>query len=251
MKLFAGKVALVTGGATGIGRATALRYAQEGAQVAVADINEEEGANTVELIEKAGGKAFFVQADMTRASDIKDMVEKAVGKFGRLDAAFNNAGTPGGFTNAVDCTEEEWDRVTTLNLKSVWLCMKYEIPAMISSGGGAIVNTSSQAAQSPSPHMVTYVATKLGVVGLTRSAALDFADQNIRVNALLPGPTHTPMLERGTEGLDITLDEFGAQLPMKRIGRPEEQADTVIWLTSSQSSFVTGLAVPVDGGLNL
>ncbi len=249
--LFEGKVALVTGAATGIGRATCLRYAAEGAKVTVADINEAEARETVRLVEAAGGEALFVATDVTRPADVEAMVARTVERFGRLDAAFNNAGTPGGFTNVVDCTEDEWDHTAALNLKSVWLCLKYEIPAMIASGGGAIVNTASEAANHPSPHMATYVATKAGVVGLTRSAAFDFADRNVRVNALLPGPTVTPMLMKGTQGLDRSLEAFGARLPMKRVGQAHEQADVVIWLTSSQSSFVTGLAVSVDGGLNL
>jgi NAD(P)-dependent dehydrogenase (short-subunit alcohol dehydrogenase family) len=217
---FEGKVALVTGGATGIGRETALRYAREGARVTVADINESEAAKTVRLIEADGGRAIFVRTDVTSAAEIEAMVATTVSTFGRLDAAFNNAGTPGGFTNVVDCTEEEWSRTLAINLTSVFLCMKYEIPAMLASGeGGAIVNTASEAANHPSPHMVSYVATKSGVVGMTRSAALDFASQGIRVNALLPGPTVTPMLMRGTEGLERTLDGFGARLPMGRVGQ--------------------------------
>jgi NAD(P)-dependent dehydrogenase (short-subunit alcohol dehydrogenase family) len=249
--LFAGKVALVTGGASGIGRSAAVRYGQEGGRVVVADIDAAEGAKTVELVEAAGAEAIFVRTDVTRAADIAAMVEAAEARFGRLDAAFNNAGTPGRFTDVVTCDEDEWDFVVGLNLKSVWLCMKYEIPAMLRAGGGAIVNTASEAAQRPAPHMASYVATKAGVIGLTRSAALDFGPQNIRVNALLPGPTVTPMLMQGTKGLDRSLEAFGERLPLGRVGQPHEQADAVIWLTSDQSSFVTGLAVPVDGGLNL
>lgn len=242
---------MVTGGATGIGRMTALRYAEEGAKVAVIDINETEALKTVKNIADAGGEAMFVRADLTRPGDIANMVAVTVRHFGRLDVAFNNAGTSGRFTNVVDCTEEEWDFVSNLNLKSVWLCMKYEIPAILASGGGAIVNTASEAANHPAPHMATYVATKAGVVGLTRSAAYDFAAQNIRVNALLPGPTVTPMLMQGTQGLERDLGAFGDRLPMKRVGRVEEQAEAVIWLTSGLSSFVTGQALSVDGGLNL
>jgi len=249
--LFEGKVALVTGGATGIGRATALRYAGEGAKVTIADINEAEALETVRRIEAGGGEAIFVATDVTKPRDVEAMVARTVERFGRLDAAFNNAGTPGGYTNVVDCTEEEWDRTAALNLKSVWLCMKHEIPAMIASGGGAVVNTASEAAHHPPPNMATYVATKAAVVGLTRSAAYDFAAQNIRVNSLLPGPTVTPMLGRGMEGMSRSLDGFAARLPIKRVGQAEEQADVVIWLTSSQSSFVTGMAISADGGLNL
>jgi NAD(P)-dependent dehydrogenase (short-subunit alcohol dehydrogenase family) len=251
MALFEGKVALVTGGATGIGYETALRFSTEGAKVVIADINETDGEAAVAAINGNGGEAIFVRTDVTKSADVQAMVERTVARFGRLDAAFNNAGTPGGFTTVVDCTEEEWNRTIALNLTSVWLCMKYEIPAMLASGGGAIVNTASEAANHPAPHMVSYVATKAGVVGLTRSAALDFAPQNIRVNALLPGPTVTPMLLKGTEGLDRSLDAFGARLPIGRVGQPREQADVVIFLASEQASFVTGLAVSVDGGLNL
>ncbi|MEZ5710643.1 MAG: glucose 1-dehydrogenase [Blastomonas sp.] len=248
---FAGKVAIVTGGATGIGRETAIRYAREGAKVTVADINEGEAQTTIRAIEQAGGEAMFHRTDVTCGADVEAMVRETVARFGRLDAAFNNAGTPGRFTNVVDCDEAEWDATQALNLKSVWLCMKYEIPAMLAGGGGAIVNTASEAANHPAPHMATYVATKAGVVGLTRSAALDFAEAGIRVNALLPGPTVTPMLMKGMEGLDRPLEKFGERLPMKRVGEVREQADVVLFLTSSESSFMTGLAVPVDGGLNL
>lgn len=248
---FEGKVAIVTGAATGIGRETALRYAREGASVTVADINEGEAEETVRQIAAAGGSAIFQRTDVTSADEVAAMLDATVRRFGRLDAAFNNAGTPGGFTNVVDCTEEEWDRTHRLNLKSVWLCLKHEIPAMLATGGGAIVNTASEAANHPAPHMATYVATKAGVVGLTRSAAYDFAAQGIRVNALLPGPTVTPMLMRGTEGLERPLEAFGSRLPMNRVGEVREQADAVLFLTSAESSFITGQALSVDGGLNL
>ncbi len=250
MALFEGKVALVTGGATGIGRAAALRYAEEGAQVAVADINTQEGQQTIELIQDAGGQGLFIAADMTNRLDIENMVEHTVSQFGRLDIAFNNAGTPGEFTNVVDCTEEEWDQVLSLNLKSIWLCMKYEIPAMLGAGGGAIVNTASATVNAPSRRMVSYIASKHGVIGLTQSAAKDFADQNIRVNALLPGKTLTPMLEQGAAGHNKSVEKF-LHAPMQRHGEPTEQADAVIWLSSDRSSFVTGQAITVDGGSSL
>ncbi len=249
--LFDGKVAIVTGGATGIGRAACLGFAAGGAKVVVADINEAEAAETVKLVGQAGGQALFVRTDVTAAADIAHMVETTVKAFGRLDAAFNNAGTPGGFTNLVDCTETEWDQVMTLNLKSVWLCMKHEIPAMIASGGGAIVNTASNAALWPAPHMVTYDTSKAALIGLTRSAARDYVNQNIRANVLCPGVTLTPMLRRGAGGLETTLDGFASTNPMGRLGRPEEQADTAVWLCSPQASFITGLAISCDGGANL
>ncbi|MET0362522.1 MAG: glucose 1-dehydrogenase [Sphingobium sp.] len=251
MALFEGKVALVTGGATGIGYETALRFSAEGAKVVIADINEADGEAAAAHINGHGGEAIFVRTDVSKSADVQAMVERTIDRFGRLDAAFNNAGTPGGFTNVVDCTDEEWSHTLALNLTGVWLCMKYEIPAMLASGGGAIVNTASEAANHPAPHMASYVATKAGVVGLTRSAALDFAPQNIRINALLPGPTVTPMLLKGTEGLDRSLDAFGAILPIGRVGQPREQADVVVFLASEQASFVTGIAVSVDGGHNL
>lgn len=249
--LFAGKVALVTGGAMGIGRAACELYAQEGARIAVVDINGEEAAETVRRVESAGGEAMFIRADMGISADIAAMVDQTLRRFGRLDAAFNNAGIGGGFTDVVDCTEEEWDRLALINLKSVWLCMKHQIPAMIASGGGAIVNTASQAAKQPPSRSAAYVATKAAVVGLSRSAAFDFGEQGIRVNALLPGATETPMLMRGVVSGVRTLETYGARLPMRRIGQASEQADVAVWLSSSQSSFVTGMAISVDGGLNL
>jgi NAD(P)-dependent dehydrogenase (short-subunit alcohol dehydrogenase family) len=250
MGLFDGKVALVTGGATGIGRAAVLRYTEEGAKVVVADVNVDEGRQTIELAQQAGGEGLFIDADMTSSADIENMVSRTVSEFGRLDVAFNNAGTPGGFTNVVDCSEEEWDRVMSLNLKSIFLCMKHEIPAMIAAGGGAIVNTASATVNAPSRRMASYVASKHGVVGLTRSAAKDFADQNIRVNVLLPGKTLTPMLQQGAAAHDKSVQEF-LHAPMRRHGKPEEQADVVIWLSSDQASFVTGESIAVDGGSSL
>lgn len=250
MGLFDGKVALVTGGSTGIGRATAVRYAEEGAIVVVADINTADGESTIELIEAAGGTGAFIFADMTSPDGIQKLISSTIDRFGRLDAAFNNAGTAGGFSNVVDCTEEEWDGVMTLNLKSIWLCMKYEIPAIISSGGGAIVNTASSTVNIPSRQMASYIASKHGVVGLTQSAAKDFSGQGVRVNALLPGKTLTPMLQQGAQGHGKSIEGF-MHAPMNRHGNPQEQANVVIWLSSEQSSFVTGQAIAVDGGSSL
>lgn len=244
------KVAIVTGGASGIGLASAEILAREGAKVVIADIQEELGKQAAETIRAEGGEAEFCFADMTKSDSISTMVEYTVEKYGRLDIAFNNAGAPGRFTTVVDCTEEEWDFMANLNLKSVWLCMKAQIPHMIKAGGGAIVNTSSGAARLPARHMASYVTTKAGVIGLTRSAAVDFATENIRVNALLPGVTLTPMMNLGEseEGLDLDLATTNA---MQRVGKAEEQADVVLWLCSNESSFVTGIEVSVDGGYNL
>lgn len=247
--LFQDKAAIVTGGASGIGRATALRFAEEGASVLVTDIDEANGAAVVAEIIAAGGTASFLRVDVTKAVDNKAMVECVLERYGRLDIAFNNAGTPGGFTNVVDCTEEEWDSVMDLNAKSVWLAMKYEIPAMQKTGGGAIVNTSSASTQRTQGGMVSYVASKHAVIGLTKSAALDYAKDNIRVSALLPGITWTPMMERGFAGTNTTPEQRTDWTPLKRIGKAEEQADTVVWLCSQRSSFVTGISVIVDGGV--
>lgn len=247
-RLFDGKAGLVTGAASGIGRAAALRFAAQGASVLVADIDAENGRAVVAEIVAAGGVAAFLRVDVTRAADNEAMVDCVLERYGRLDFAFNNAGTPGGFTTVVDCTEEEWDSVMDINAKSVWLAMKYEIPAMQKSGGGAIVNTSSASTQRTQAGMVSYVASKHAVIGLTKAAAVDYAKDNIRVSALLPGITWTPMMERGFAGTGTTPEQRTDWTPLKRLGKAEEQADTVIWLCSPHSSFVTGISVVVDGG---
>ena len=247
-KLFVGKVVIVTGGASGIGRAAALRFAEEGASVLVADIDAGGGADVVANIAAAGGTASFLRTDVTRAADNAAMVECALQRYGRLDAALNNAGTTGAFTNVVDCSEEEWASVMDINAKSVWLAMKYQIPAMLRTGGGAIVNTASAATQLTQRGMASYIASKHAVIGLTKSAAVDFAGQNIRVSALLPGITLTPMLARGFVGTETTPEQRKSATPLGRLGQPEEQAEAAIWLCSPRSSFVTGVAMVVDGG---
>jgi len=245
--LFRDKVAIVTGGASGIGRATAIRFAEEGASVLVADLDDAKGMDVVAHITRSGGTASFLRTDVTRAADNAAMVDCALERYGRLDAALNNAGTPGRFTNAVDCTEEEWDSVMDINARSVWLAMKYEIPAM-RRGGGTIVNTSSAATQRIQRGMVSYVASKYAVIGLTKSAAIDFAADDIRICALLPGLTLTPMLERGLAGIGATPEQVQLATPLGRLGKPEEQAEAVLWLCSARASFVTGIAICVDGG---
>jgi NAD(P)-dependent dehydrogenase (short-subunit alcohol dehydrogenase family) len=250
-RLFDGKVALVTGGASGIGRAAALRFAEEGARVVVADIDLEGAEGTAAAIHELDGGATAVRTDVTSLSDIRAMVDHAVDRFGRLDIAFNNAGHPGRFTNVVDCSEEEWDYAISVNARSVWLCMKYEIPAMLAAGGGAIVNTASAACERAPGHMVSYLASKHAVIGLTKSAAVDFGPRNIRVSALLPGTTLTPMMERGFVGTGITAEQYAAATPIGRLGRADEQADAVIWLCSDRSSFVNGICLLVDGGVTL
>lgn len=246
--LFENKVAIVTGGASGIGRATALRFAEEGAAVLIADLDVTQGADVVSTITSAGGTASFLCVDVTKAADNEAMVAAALDRYGRLDLAFNNAGTTGRFTTVVDCTEDEWDSVMDINAKSIFLAMKYEIPAMRRTGGGAIVNTSSASAHRTQKGMASYVASKHAVIGLSKSAAADFAADNIRVSALLPGVTWTPMMARGVEGTGMPRSEWDKLMPMGRMGEAEEQADAVIWLCSQRSSYVTGISLLVDGG---
>lgn len=247
--LFEGKVALVTGAASGIGRAAALIFAREGAAVTVADIDAAKGGAVVAEIEAAGGRALFVATDVTAEAAIAAMVARTVEAFGGLDAAFNNAGTVGNCKTALTCDNGEWESVIRLNMTSVWWSLKYEIPEMLKRGGGGIVNTASRAADRATRSHFTYIASKHGVVGITRSAAIDYAPQNVRVNALMPGPTATPMLQGFLEGRGRTLEEAGRGLPMKRLSTPEEQAEVAVWLCSSRASHVTGVTMNVDGGM--
>jgi NAD(P)-dependent dehydrogenase (short-subunit alcohol dehydrogenase family) len=243
------KIALVTGGGSGIGRATALTFAREGAKVVVADIVVTGGEETVQLIHAAGGEAIFVKADMANASDIEAMVQKVIATYGRLDCAHNNAGIEGATGRTADYSEAEWDRVIRINLTAVWLCMKYEIPQMLKQGGGAIVNTASDAGLLGVPQMPAYVASKHGVVGLTKTAALEYAKSGIRVNAVCPGVIHTPMVERITGQRPGRAERMTAAEPVGRMGKPEEIAVAVVWLCSDAASFVTGLPMAVDGGI--
>ena len=247
--LFEGKVALVTGAASGIGRAAALIFAREGAAVTVADIDAEKGGAVVAEIEAAGGRALFVLTDVTSEEAIAAMVARTVVTFGGLDAAFNNAGTVGNCKTVLTCDNEEWESVVRLNMTSVWWSLKYEIPELLKRGGGGIVNTASRAADRATQNHFTYIASKHGVVGITRSAAIDYAPRNVRVNALMPGPTATPMLQGFLEGRGRTLEEAGRGLPMKRLSTAEEQAEVAVWLCSSRASHVTGVTMNVDGGM--
>jgi len=245
----ANKVIIVTGGSTGIGRATALRCAADGAKVVVADVNTVEAPATVEAIKQAGGDALFVRTNVAIGSEVQALIAATVKAYGRLDGAFNNAGIEGDFTNISKMTEESFDRTIAVNLKGVWLCLKYQIEQMMSQGsGGSIVSTASVAGLIGSRGASAYCASKHGVVGLTKSVALEYARKRIRVNAVCPGVIRTPMVERLIQGSNVGEHSLIAQEPMDRLGEPREIADAVAWLLSDEASFVTGVALPVDGG---
>jgi len=245
----AGRVALVTGAASGIGRAAALAFAREGARVVVSDVAAEGGDETVRLIKAAGGEAGFVRADISREADVTAMVDETVGRFGRLDCAFNNAGIPGEQARTADYGADTWARVLAVNLTGVWLCMKAEIPRMLAQGGGAIVNTASVAGLQGFARHAAYTVSKHGVVGLTRTAALEYAREGLRINAVCPGYIRTGMTGpflASQPGLEERVSQIE---PIGRIGTPEEVAEAVVWLCSDAASFVTGHIMPVDGGL--
>ncbi|MEN6465711.1 MAG: glucose 1-dehydrogenase [Syntrophaceae bacterium] len=247
-KTFAGKAALVTGAGSGIGRESALLFAKKGARVAVVDLDEKGGAETLSLVKAAGGEAVFIRADVSRSDDVRRMVSETVRAFGRLDCAHNNAGIEAGLYPLSEYTEEVWDRTIAINLKGVWLGMKYEIPEMLKYGGGAIVNTASAAGIIGMPNHYAYVASKFGVVGITKGAALEFAGQGIRVNCICPAIVDTPMTDRFvTYGMG-TKEVFAQMTPMKRIGTPQEIAASAVWLCSDEASYITGHALLTDGG---
>ena len=243
-----GKVAIITGGTSGIGRDTAVLFAEAGAKVVVAGRREAEGNETVDLIRKAGGVGLFVQTDVSKARDIAALVRRSVEKFGRVDTAFNNAGIEGNWRPIVDQSEEEWDHVININLKGVWLCVKHEIQQMLKQGGGGtIVNMSSVAGLMGAPAAAPYCASKHGVIGLTRTAALEYAKQKIRVNAVCPAVIETPMEQRlfgEPEAHKYALSMH----PIGRLGTPREIAEAVLWLCSEKSSFMTGHYIVLDGG---
>ncbi len=240
------KVALVTGGSSGIGRATALKFAARSAKVVIADLNFEGGEGTVRSIKNAGGEAIFVRADVALATEVEALVSQAVQVYGRLDAAFNNAGISiEGRVHEV--SEEEWDRLLGINLKGVWLCMKYELIQMLKQGSGAIVNMSSIWGLVGMTGEAPYVASKHGVSGLTKAGALDYAGEGIRVNEVCPGLIHTPMTAN-TLGDPVRRERVVSKEPIGRPGTPEEVAEAVVWLCSDAASFVTGHSLVVDGG---
>jgi NAD(P)-dependent dehydrogenase (short-subunit alcohol dehydrogenase family) len=242
------KVTLVTGAGGGIGRATALVLAREGAKVMVSDISTRRGEETVRLVREAGGEAEFCKADVSRATDLQALIAAAVTKWGRLDGAHNNAGISGQMVSVAEDTEENWDRTLAVDLKGVWLCMKYEIMQMLTQDGGAIVNTASTAGLLGAVRMGAYSAAKHGVIGITRTAALEYARSKIRVNAVCPGVIGTPPILQWMENPKTRAALLG-QEPIGRAGKPEEIGNAVAWLFSEGSSFVTGAAIPVDGGL--
>lgn len=245
---FKNKVALVTGGSFGIGRATAIAFAQRGAKVVIADIKEDKEQTTLKAINDAGSEGMFIQCDVTKDAEVKSLVEKTVHAFGSLDLAFNNAGIEGGMSPTHECTEENWDNTIAVNLKGVWLCVKHEIPQMLKQGKGAIVNCASVAGHIGFSNLPAYVASKHGVVGLTKAAALENAKTGIRINAVCPGVIRTEMIDRIT-GKDPAVEkQYTDMEPMGRMGNPEEIAAAVVWLCSEYASFVTGLAMDVDGG---
>jgi len=244
-----GRVALVTGGGSGIGRASSLAFARDGAKVVIVDVNVEGGEETVQSIKEAGGEAILVHADVSKAVEVQQMVDRTVEAYGRLDCAFNNAGVSGRSRGTmVDHSEEEWDRVIGTNLKGVWLCMKAQIPQMLKQGGGAIVNNASVAGLVGIRRTSAYVAAKHGVVGLTKAAALEYAESGIRVNAVCPGYIDTSLVRSVFDQLEGMEEEVIARHPLGRLGEPHEIAEAVVWLSSDAASFVTGHTMTVDGG---
>ncbi|WP_367754190.1 SDR family oxidoreductase [Flavobacterium sp. WC2430] len=243
---FKNKVAIVTGGSSGIGRATALAFAKKGAHVVVVDWAE--NTETIDLIKKYGVDALFIKCDVSKTAEVKAMVEKTIATFGRLDFAFNNAGIEGTSAQTADCTEENWDKTIGVNLKGIWLCMKYEIPEILKQGKGNIVNCASVAGLVGFGGLPAYVASKHGVIGLTKTAALEYAKMGIRVNVVCPGVIQTPMIDRLTGRNEESIEQFTALEPLGRFGKPEEIANAVIWMCSDEASFVTGHAMAVDGG---
>ena len=247
-KIFENKVAIVTGGSFGIGQATALAFVRRGAKVVIADWIEDKEQATLKQIEAAGGEALFVQCDVSKAGDITAMIDKVFSAYGRLDFAFNNAGVEGVSALTHECTQENWERTLSINLTGTWLCMKHELPHMLKQGKGAIVNCASVAGLIGFTGLPAYVASKHAVVGLTKTAALENAKLGIRINAVCPGVIRTPMIDRITGKDKVAEQQFVSMEPAGRFGEPSEVAEAVVWLCSDAASFVTGHAIPVDGG---
>ena len=247
---FAGKSALVFGGTAGIGRSAAIAFASAGANVFISGLGAADGKEVEAEVRGKGVEAVFMEADVTRESEVKAVVSRAAERFGRIHAAVNNAGIEGRFGPVQDLTEADFDRIIGVNLKGIWLGMKYEIPHMLAQGGGAIVNTSSSAGVTGIANVAVYTASKHGVVGLTKAAALELAQAKIRVNAIAPGPVNTGLLKRMVGG-HIDLSVIADHVPMRRISEPEESAQAILWLCSDAASFITGHTLVVDGGLTV
>ncbi len=242
------KVALVTGAGSGIGRAVAVRLAAAGAKVIVADFNEDAGAQTCAELKKSGAEAAWRLTDVSKTDEVQELVAFTTRTFGRLDCAVNNAGIQGELASTAECSEQNWDRIVDTNLKGVFLCMKYELQEMLRRGSGAIVNIASNFGLVGSPQMPAYSASKHGVVGLTKTAAIEVAARGIRVNAVCPGPTLTPLAEAVIKDTPGIIDAINSRLPIGRMASPEEIAQAVAWLCSDEAVFVVGGIFPVDGG---
>jgi NAD(P)-dependent dehydrogenase (short-subunit alcohol dehydrogenase family) len=247
--VFAGKAVLVTGAAGGIGRASALAFAREGARLLLADLDARGGEETAAMIREAAGDALFVRADVASDGDVRALVAAGAAAYGRIDCAFNNAGIEIEHSRLAECDEATFDRIVNVNLKGTWLCMKYEIAHMLAHGGGAIVNTASVAGLVGAPYQSAYAASKHGVVGLTKSAAVEYGKNHIRVNAVCPAVIRTSMMERAVERRPQIERVLPTIHPMGRIGEADEVAAAVLWLASDAASFVTGHQLAVDGGL--
>lgn len=241
-------VALVTGAAAGIGRAIALAFADQGASVVVSDIDDEGGEQTASSIRAEGGDALYVRADVSSSTEVEELFERVDDEYGRLDYACNNAGIEGELGPAADCSLEAWEKTMSINLDGTFYCLREELQRMVPSGKGAIVNISSVAGFSGFPGMAAYVSSKHGVVGLTKTAALDYAESGVRINAVCPGVIDTEMIDRATQGDPDARQQYIAMEPVGRMGEPEEVAESVLWLCSEKASFVTGETLAVDGG---
>ena len=244
------KIALVVGGSTGIGRATAVAFAKAGAKVVVASRGEEQGQETVELVQQTGTEGLFIQTDVSDKNSIKHLIAQTINRYGRIDAAFNNAGIEGKTAPLVETDEDDFDAIINVNLKGVYLCLKYQIAAMLKTGGGAIVNTASIGGVIGFPNTAIYCASKHGVIGLTKTAALELAKSNIRINAIAPGAVQTDLLNRMSGG-ESAAEAIAEAIPNGRISSPDEISGAVIWLCSDEASYVNGHTLVIDGGFTI